>query len=54
MEEELVVCTVTPHMSMVYKIVEIENKGVLKFSEDIFKATLPGYKEIYRVLGHSK
>lgn len=39
---------------MVYKIVEIENKGVLKFSEEIFKVTLPGRKEIYRVVGNSE
>lgn len=54
MEEELVVCSDTPHLSMVYKIVQIESKGVLKFSENIFKATLPGKKEIYRVEGRSK
>ena len=34
---------------MVYKLVEINNVSKIKFSADIFKATLPGKKTIYRI-----
>ena len=34
---------------MVYKLVEIDNISKIKFSADIFKATLPGKKTIFRV-----
>ena len=34
---------------MVYKLVEIDNVHKIKFSADIFKATLPGKKNMFRI-----
>lgn len=34
---------------MVFKLVEINGKAAMKFSEDAGKSTLPGKKALYRV-----
>ncbi|MDR1832325.1 MAG: nicotinate phosphoribosyltransferase [Fusobacteriaceae bacterium] len=38
-----------PCFGGVYKIVEIDNKPVIKLSEDIIKISNPGFKEVYRL-----
>ena len=38
-----------PALGMVYKLVEINKISKIKFSSDIFKATLPGKKNVYRI-----
>ncbi|KRX08606.1 Quinolinate phosphoribosyl transferase, C-terminal [Pseudocohnilembus persalinus] len=48
-ETELVVCEDQPHLGMVFKLVDINGKAAMKFSEDPGKSTLPGKKTLYRV-----
>lgn len=38
-----------PCFGGVYKIVEIDNKPLIKISEDIIKISNPGFKEVYRL-----
>ena len=38
-----------PCFGGVYKIVEIDNKPVIKLSEDVIKISNPGFKEVYRI-----
>eukprot|EP00825_Cyclidium_porcatum_P032205 TRINITY_DN3438_c0_g1_i3.p3 TRINITY_DN3438_c0_g1~~TRINITY_DN3438_c0_g1_i3.p3 ORF type:complete len:239 (+),score=38.20 TRINITY_DN3438_c0_g1_i3:922-1638(+) len=52
-EDEIVVCNSQPHLSMYYKIVQLENTGILTFSESKFKTILPGNKVVYRIIGNS-
>ncbi len=45
----LVTCKKQPALGMVYKLVEINKAYRIKFSNEIFKATLPGKKNSYRI-----
>lgn len=38
-----------PCFGGVYKIVEVEEKPVIKLSEDVIKISNPGFKEVYRI-----
>ena len=40
----------SPHLGVVYKMVELEGRFTAKFSED--KHTLPGAKQVFRFAGH--
>lgn len=39
-----------PSLGTVYKLVKIDNTGVIKISNNIEKITTPGHKKVYRVL----
>ena len=43
------ICKKQSALGMVYKLVEINKAYRIKFSNEIFKATLPGKKNSYRV-----
>ena len=44
-------CWVQPALGCVYKLVEIKGKPRIKLSEDAGKITIPGKKEVWRLIG---
>jgi len=47
----LVTCQAQPALGMVYKIVECRNEPCVKLSNEFQKTTLPGKKQVYRLIG---
>lgn len=47
----LVTCQSQPALGMVFKLVEIKGKPVIKLSNESNKVTIPGKKQVYRLMG---
>jgi nicotinate phosphoribosyltransferase len=47
----LVTCQAQPSLGCVYKLVQIGDKAKIKISDDPLKITIPGRKQIYRLVG---
>jgi len=47
----LVTCQAQPALGMVYKLVEINGRPCIKLSNEFEKTTIPGKKQIYRLIG---
>jgi len=50
----LVTCQKQPALGMVYKLVELDGKPKIKFSEEIGKIPVPARKNIYRIYTNGK
>jgi nicotinate phosphoribosyltransferase len=46
---EFIVSSHQPALGMVYKIMQINDKACIKFSEDKSKQTIPGFKNVLRL-----
>eukprot|EP00033_Pygsuia_biforma_P000664 GCRY01000781.1.p1 GENE.GCRY01000781.1~~GCRY01000781.1.p1 ORF type:complete len:550 (+),score=120.08 GCRY01000781.1:121-1770(+) len=49
----LVTCQAQPALGGVFKLVEIEGSPRIKLSQEIQKVTIPGKKNLYRIIGQS-
>jgi nicotinate phosphoribosyltransferase len=47
----LVTCQAQPALGMVYKLVEISGRPVIKLSNEFNKVTIPGKKNLFRLIG---
>ncbi|MBN2431087.1 MAG: nicotinate phosphoribosyltransferase [Acidobacteria bacterium] len=47
----LVTCQAQPALGCVYKLVAIQNNPRIKLSQEIGKITIPGPKDVYRIIG---
>jgi nicotinate phosphoribosyltransferase len=48
---KLVTCQKQPALGMVFKLVEVDDMPRIKLSQEIEKVTIPGKKEVFRLIG---